>query len=197
MPPTRPVTTAHHFAISSGHDLASRAGFEILEAGGNAIDAGVAAGIALGVLHSDLVNVAGVAPIMIRLADTGRVVTIDGLGTWPRAASVELFETEYGGAIPDGILRYSYARVAADREPRVPSGHEDVGVVGRSFPGVTSRVLAEEDAEDRELLGRSQPLELDRHVLRPRLAEKLGDVPTGAAAHEAPQGRAQELGAAR
>ena len=101
----RPVISAQEFAISSGHGLATQAGFEILSAGGNAIDAGVAAGIALGVLHSDLVNVAGVAPIMIRRADSGEVVTIDGLGTWPRAASAEFFETQHGGAIPEGILR--------------------------------------------------------------------------------------------
>jgi gamma-glutamyltranspeptidase len=48
--------------VVSGHYLAAHAGFQILEAGGNAIDAGVAAGIALGVLPSDMVNVAGVAP---------------------------------------------------------------------------------------------------------------------------------------
>ncbi len=96
---------ARQFAISSGHPLASQAGFEVLAAGGNAVDAGVAAGIALGVVHSDLVNVAGVAPIMIRMANSGQVITIDGLGTWPRAASVELFEDHYAGAIPQGLLR--------------------------------------------------------------------------------------------
>ena len=58
----RPVIRGHRHAIVAGHYLASQAGFAILEAGGNAIDAGVAAGIALGVVHSDLVNVAGVAP---------------------------------------------------------------------------------------------------------------------------------------
>jgi len=105
MPTQRPVIMANQFAISSGHQLSSQAGFEILNAGGNAVDSGVAAGIALGVLHSDLVNVAGVAPIMIRMAETGKVTTIDGLGTWPRAASVNFFETQYGGAIPEGILR--------------------------------------------------------------------------------------------
>ena len=101
----REVIEAKDYAVSSGHELATRAGMEILQSGGNAVDAGVAPGIALGVLHSDLVNVAGVAPIMIRMAETGRVVTIDGLGTWPRAASVEFFETQYGGTIPNGILR--------------------------------------------------------------------------------------------
>ena len=39
--------------VVAGHYLAAQAGFQILEAGGNAIDAGVAAGIALGVVQSD------------------------------------------------------------------------------------------------------------------------------------------------
>ena len=97
--------TAQEFAISSGHELASAAGFEILEAGGNAVDAGVAAGIALGVLHCDLVNFAGVAPIILRMAETGEVKTIDGLGTWPRAASAAFFEEKFDGEMPEGILR--------------------------------------------------------------------------------------------
>ena len=99
-----PVHAGTH-AIAAGHELATAAGLEILEDGGNAVDAGVAAGIALGVLHSDLVNFAGVAPIMIRMAETGDVVTIDGLGVWPKAASVEFFEREYGSAMPTGIYR--------------------------------------------------------------------------------------------
>ena len=102
---SRAAVHAHAHAIAAGHELATAAGLELLEAGGNAIDAGVAAGIALGVLHSDLVNVAGVAPIMIHLAETGETVTIDGLGVWPKAASAEFFEREFGGAIPEGILR--------------------------------------------------------------------------------------------
>lgn len=91
--------------VSAGHSAAAHAGFLILEAGGNAVDAGVAAGIALGVLQSDIVNVAGVAPIMIRLGATGEVVTIDGLGVWPAAASAEAFRREHGGRIPNGLLR--------------------------------------------------------------------------------------------
>ena len=63
----RPTVFGTRHAISAGHYLAASAGFSILEGGGNAIDAGVAAGIALGVLQPDLVNFAGVAPILIRL----------------------------------------------------------------------------------------------------------------------------------
>jgi gamma-glutamyltranspeptidase/glutathione hydrolase len=91
--------------VAAGHYLAAHAGFEILEAGGNAIDAGVAAGLVLGVVQSELVNIAGVAPIMIYLAERDEVVTISGLGTWPRALDPELFQREHGGSIPESILR--------------------------------------------------------------------------------------------
>ncbi|HZQ61802.1 MAG TPA: gamma-glutamyltransferase [Casimicrobiaceae bacterium] len=93
-----------HMAVA-GHYGAAHAAFAMLEAGGNAVDAGVAAGIALGVLQSDLVNVAGVAPIMYYDAKTRDVVTISGLGTWPRAVTTDFFAKRYGGAIPDGVLR--------------------------------------------------------------------------------------------
>jgi len=101
---SRPTLYADRHAISAGHYLAAAAGFAVLEAGGNAIDAGCCAGIALAVLHPDEVNFAGVAPIMIRTAD-GEVTTIDGLGHWPRGLDPDLFVREHGGRIPLGILR--------------------------------------------------------------------------------------------
>jgi len=48
MPGYRPVITGTRHMIAAGHHAAAHAGFTILEAGGNAIDAGVAAGIAVG-----------------------------------------------------------------------------------------------------------------------------------------------------
>jgi gamma-glutamyltranspeptidase/glutathione hydrolase len=100
----RPTLYGSRQAISSGHYLASAAGYAILEAGGNAIDAGCAAGIALAVLCADEVNVAGVAPIMIRTGG-GEVVTIAGLGHWPARIPADLFVREHGGSIPLGILQ--------------------------------------------------------------------------------------------
>jgi gamma-glutamyltranspeptidase / glutathione hydrolase len=99
-----PLMGTRHMAVA-GHYGAAHAAFAILEAGGNVIDAGVAAGIALGVLQCDLVNVAGVAPIMVFEAESGRVHCISGLGHWPRLTDVEVFKREYDGAIPEGILR--------------------------------------------------------------------------------------------
>ena len=101
----RPPIAGTRHMVSAGHYLAAQAAFQILEGGGNAVDAGVAAGIALGVVQSDFVNFAGVAPIMIYLAEEKRVVTISGLGTWPAAASLDFFLRVCGGTIPRGLLR--------------------------------------------------------------------------------------------
>ena len=85
--PYQPVINGTRYMVSAGHFLATQAGFDILEAGGNAIDAGVAAGMALGVVHSDMVQFAGVAPMMIYMAEQDEVVTISGLGWWPKSAN--------------------------------------------------------------------------------------------------------------
>ena len=77
----------------------------MLEAGGNAIDAGVAAGIALGVLQSDIVNVAGVAPIILYHAESRKVFTVSGLGVWPKLVTPDYFMKRHGGKIPRGLLR--------------------------------------------------------------------------------------------
>jgi gamma-glutamyltranspeptidase/glutathione hydrolase len=100
----RPTVYGTRHAVSAGHYLAASAGFSVLEGGGNAIDAGVAAGMTLGVLQPDLVNFAGVAPILIRLAD-GTTESIAGLGWWPKTLPADLFMREHGGVIPDGVLR--------------------------------------------------------------------------------------------
>jgi len=98
----RPTLYGTRQAVSSGHYLATAAGQAILDAGGNAIDAGCATGIALAVLHSSEVNFAGVAPIMIRTA-AGEVVTIDGLGTWPASLPADHFMREHDGELAEGV----------------------------------------------------------------------------------------------
>src|ERR1043165_5805218 len=91
--------------VSAGHYLAAHAGFQILEAGGNAIDAGGAAGIAIDVLQTDKVNFGGVAPQIIYTAKNKKVMCIDGLGVWPKAITPDYFMKRHGGKIPPGVER--------------------------------------------------------------------------------------------
>ena len=102
---TRLMATGHKHMISAGHPAAAQAGLNILEAGGNAVDAGVAAAMVLGVVQSDLVNFAGVAPIMIREPSDGKVTTMTGLGRWPKKADIDVLIKDHGGHVPEGVLR--------------------------------------------------------------------------------------------
>ncbi len=99
----RIIGTRH--MVAAGHYLAAQSALQILEAGGNAVDAAVSGGIALGILQSEYVGFGGVAPMMIHMADRNETVTISGLGHWPRAASLDVFTNEYGGVMPKGLLR--------------------------------------------------------------------------------------------
>lgn len=105
----RPTATVQsigtHWAVAAGHSLASEAAARVLAAGGNAIDAGVAAGVCLGVVHPDMVSVAGVAPILVHVAATRQTWQVSGVGPYPRAASAEYFHSRHGGQIPAGLPR--------------------------------------------------------------------------------------------
>ncbi|PWU25473.1 MAG: gamma-glutamyltransferase [Candidatus Rokuibacteriota bacterium] len=93
------------WAVSAGHPLAAQAAARILEAGGNAIDAGVAAGLMLGVVHPDMVSFAGVAPILVHVARTGETFEVSGVGPYPRKATADFFRDRCGSEIPVGVLR--------------------------------------------------------------------------------------------
>jgi gamma-glutamyltranspeptidase/glutathione hydrolase len=102
---TRPVVMGTRHMVSAGHYLAAAAAYRIFEAGGNAIDAGVAAGLCINVTQADLTNIGGVAPILTYMANSGTVEAISGLGWWPKAANIEFFEREQGGRIRRGMHR--------------------------------------------------------------------------------------------
>ena len=101
----RPPVMGRTHMVSAGHYLAASAGYRILEQGGNAVDAGVASGIAINVTLPNATNFGGVAPIMIYMSDTDQVNTISGLGRWPKATSRDFFIDKLGGDIPKGIHR--------------------------------------------------------------------------------------------
>lgn len=101
----RPLLQATRGAVVASHPAAAQAGLAILQKGGNAIDAGVATGLALNVVHAHECNFLGVAPIVLYSQERRQVVTYDGLGVWPKAASIEYFQKQFKGEFPRGIAR--------------------------------------------------------------------------------------------
>lgn len=101
----RPTVVGRHYAAACGHYLATAAATAVLQRGGNAVDAGVTASMAMAVLQPNVVSFAGVAPTLIYLRKDQRVVSLAGLGYWPAATDIVRLAAEGGDCIPDGILR--------------------------------------------------------------------------------------------
>src|SRR5438105_2075635 len=102
---TRPVLQGTLGMVAAGHYLAAAIGLQQLEKGGNAIDAGVAAGFAVALLKPQSVGIGGEAPILIHLKEPGRSVVVNGQGWAPAAASIDWFRDRGIRLIPpDGFL---------------------------------------------------------------------------------------------
>ena len=88
---TRPELRGTFGMVASTHWLASAAGMGILERGGNAFDAAVAAGFALQVVEPHLNGPGGEVPVLLYSAARDEVLVVDGQGPAPAAASIERF----------------------------------------------------------------------------------------------------------
>ena len=84
-----PVTSDRALVVSP-HPVATEAGVEILRAGGNAVDAAIAAAFALAVAQPQSTGIGGGGFLLIRLAD-GRAFAIDARETAPAAATPDLY----------------------------------------------------------------------------------------------------------
>ena len=101
----RPTVMGRDFVVSCGHPLAALAAARVLDRGGNAVDAGVTASMALAVLQPDIVSFAGVAPTLIYSAETKKVTSLVGLGYWPASTDIDRLRLVGGDTIPEGLLR--------------------------------------------------------------------------------------------
>jgi gamma-glutamyltranspeptidase/glutathione hydrolase len=91
--------------VASTHWLASAAGMAMLERGGNAFDAAVAAGLTLQVVEPHLNGPGGEVPIVLYSADRDEVQVICGQGPAPAAATMEAFQERGLDLVPGtGVL---------------------------------------------------------------------------------------------
>ncbi|MGA3089100.1 MAG: gamma-glutamyltransferase [Terriglobales bacterium] len=97
--PLRP-TRGSHAIVTSVHELASRAGIEMLRAGGNAVDAAVATGFALAVVHPQAGNLGGGGFMLFRNA-SGKTHFIDYREKAPAAATENMYLDAQGNVLPE------------------------------------------------------------------------------------------------
>jgi gamma-glutamyltranspeptidase/glutathione hydrolase len=91
-------------AIASAHPLATSAGFEVLEAGGNAFDAAVAVGATLAVVEPYSSGIGGGGFWLLHRAADRRELMIDGRERAPLAATRDMYLDPAGHFVPERSL---------------------------------------------------------------------------------------------
>jgi gamma-glutamyltranspeptidase/glutathione hydrolase len=96
-------THAKHAIVTSIHEEASKVGAGILQKGGNAVDAAVATGFALAVVHPAAGNIGGGGFMLVRFAN-GKTHFLDYREKAPKAASRDMYLDAQGNMIPNASL---------------------------------------------------------------------------------------------
>lgn len=92
---SRDLAVSRNTMVAAKHPLAVQAGLDMMSKGGNAIDAAVATGFAIGVVEPWMSGVGGVGFMTIQMAD-GRRTVIDYFGRAPGAATADMYTLEEG-----------------------------------------------------------------------------------------------------
>ena len=118
---------AENFMLSTANPYATRAGYEVLKAGGNAIDAAVAVQTMLNLVEPQSSGIGGGSFLLYWDAKTRQLVTFDGRETAPAAAAPDYFLK------PDGTPKGFWEAVVGGRSGR-GAGHPEAA--GRSPSGI-------------------------------------------------------------
>lgn len=110
--------------VSAMHSLAAEAGIEIFEKGGNAIDAAVATGFAVGVVEPYMSGLGGIAVLVYYDAESGKSIAFDGTAPLPAAIHPGVFE------LLDASERSGLYQWRAVKDDANNTGHLSVAVPG-------------------------------------------------------------------
>ena len=86
---TRPVVMGTRGVVTSGHYLATAAGFRIMEQGGNAFDAAAAMCFCVNLLEPQSNGIGGEVPVLVYSANENKVFSISGMGWSPQGFTID------------------------------------------------------------------------------------------------------------
>ena len=99
----RPPVMGRTAGVSAGHPLTTAAAVEILQQGGNAFDAGVAAMLVGGVVEQDLYGFGGEGLVLVYPRATGAVTSVVGQGWAAKAATIDWFTSRNKTLAGEGL----------------------------------------------------------------------------------------------
>jgi len=110
----RPLVMGTHWMITADHPLAAQSGASVLEAGGNAVDAAVAASMIMSVVRPHMCGIGGDLFMLVHSGKDGAFEALNASGRSPAGATIDAFEERGYNRIPEtGILTSTVPGVLA------------------------------------------------------------------------------------
>ncbi len=191
---------AEHGMVVSAHRFASKAGIDVLKAGGNAVDAAVAVGYALAVTFPEAGNLGGGGFMTVRFHD-GRTAFIDFRETAPAAATATMYLDANGNpvaersrrgylaaGVPGTVAGLELARVKYGSRPRSALMADAIRLARDGFvlDQGDADMLAEAADEFRKdgpsaaiFLNKGQPWKPGQRLIQADLARSLSQIAKG------------------
>ena len=211
---TRPEILGQFGVVTSTHWIASSVGMAMLERGGNAFDAAVAAGLVLQVVEPHLNGPGGELSAILWSARDQRCDVICGQGPAPAAATIKQYRDQGLSHIPgDGLLAtvipgawdawmlmlrdYGRLRLREVLEPAIhyaSAGHPCLPRVAATIAGLSDFFAQNWPSSHRLWLPDGRPPAPGARLRNPDLARSYSRILTGAEAHA---GRDAQIEAAR
>ncbi|MFN7995220.1 MAG: gamma-glutamyltransferase [Bryobacteraceae bacterium] len=184
---------ARHAMVVTVEKHATDAGLAVLQAGGNAVDAAVAAGFALAVTHPSAGNIGGGGFMLVRFAD-GRTTFLDFRERAPEKASRDMYldasgkptnESQVGyraAGVPGSVRGFEYASKKYGRKPWADVVAPAVKLAGEGFPlsygtakslSGSTGLLGQFPESKRIFLRGGKPYEPGETLVQPDLARTL------------------------
>jgi gamma-glutamyltranspeptidase len=100
----RPLLMSTNWMITADHPLAAQAGAAVLESGGNAVDAAIAANLVMTAVRPHMCGIGGDLFMLIHMAASGTFEALNASGRAPAGATLEAYrERGYQGVPETGI----------------------------------------------------------------------------------------------
>jgi gamma-glutamyltranspeptidase/glutathione hydrolase len=171
IPPATPIL-AHSGMVVAQESRAARIGIEILDRGGNAVDAAVAVGFALAATYPRAGNLGGGGFMVIHLAKDNRDVAIDYRETAPAAATPTMFLDAKGNPDPKKSRDSGLAVGVPGTVAGLALAHEKYGSGKLSLADLIAPAI--------RLASQGFPVEDDTADSLPRAKERLARWPSSA-----------------
>ena len=123
--PDKDEVVVEHGAVATAHPVAAQVGVDVLQSGGNAVDAAIATGFCLAVIEPWASSIAGHGQMIVHMTAERRSVAIDYGHRAPRAATADMFRVTGQTVTGNGVYEVEDSANAV--------GHRSAGV-----PGVTA-----------------------------------------------------------